>query len=202
MVEDDVVSMILLTLVLCIFPILLFNINHYIKQQRYFELLKRANMAEIDMMKGIQFEHYLQQLFIMLGYQVKLTRASGDFGADLILIKDYTKIVIQAKRYTKNVGLKAVQEVYGAKKHYGANEAWVVTNSLYTKQAKELAYSNEVFLIDRHDLLTLILNAKELDAPNAQQNKNVRLDVFSAIISVLGYSLAILAILILLFILI
>lgn len=202
MVEDDVVSMILLTLVLCIFPILLFNINHYIKQQRYFELLKRANMAEIDMMKGIQFEHYLQQLFIMLGYQVKLTRASGDFGADLILIKDYTKIVVQAKRYTKNVGLKAVQEVYGAKKHYGANEAWVVTNSLYTKQAKELAYSNEVFLIDRHDLLTLILNAKELDAPNAQQNKNVRLDIFSAIISVLGYSLAILAIFILLFILI
>ena len=202
MVEDDVVSMILLTLVLCIFPILLFNINHYIKQQRYFELLKRANMAEIDMMKGIQFEHYLQQLFIMLGYQVKLTRASGDFGADLILIKDYTKIVVQAKRYTKNVGLKAVQEVYGAKKHYGANEAWVVTNSLYTKQAKELAYSNEVFLIDRHDLLTLILNAKELDAPKAQQNKNVRLDIFSAIISVLGYSLAILAILILLFILI
>lgn len=202
MVEDDVVSMILLTLVLCIFPILLFNINHYIKQQRYFELLKRANMAEIDMMKGIQFEHYLQQLFIMLGYQVKLTRASGDFGADLILIKDYTKIVVQAKRYTKNVGLKAVQEVYGAKKHYGANEAWVVTNSLYTKQAKELAYSNEVLLIDRHDLLTLILNAKELDAPNAQQNKNVRLDIFSAIISVLGYSLAILAIFILLFILI
>jgi restriction system protein len=202
MVEDDVVSMILLTLVLCIFPILLFNINHYIKQQRYVELLKRANMAEVDMMKGVQFEHYLQQLFIMLGYQVKLTRASGDFGADLILIKDYTKIVVQAKRYTKNVGLKAVQEVSGAKKHYGANEAWVVTNSLYTKQAKELAYSNEVFLIDRHDLLTLILNAKELDAPNAQQNKNVRLDVFSAIISVLGYSLAILAILILLFILV
>lgn len=202
MVEDDVVSMILLTLVLCIFPILFFNINHYIKQQRYVELLKRANMAEVDMMKGVQFEHYLQQLFIMLGYQVKLTRASGDFGADLILIKDYTKIVVQAKRYTKNVGLKAVQEVSGAKKHYGANEAWVVTNSLYTKQAKELAYSNEVFLIDRHDLLTLILNAKELDAPNAQQNKNVRLDVFSAIISVLGYSLAILAILILLFILV
>ncbi|MGB9344150.1 restriction endonuclease [Trichococcus sp.] len=200
MVEDDVASMVLLILVLCIFPILLFNINHYIKQQKYFELLKRANMAEIDMMIGVQFEHYLQQLFLMLGYQVKLTRASGDFGADLILIKDNAKIAVQAKRYTKNVGLKAVQEVFGAKKYYGANEAWVVTNSFYTKQARELAHSNEVSLIDRNDLLNLILNAKELDAPNSQQNKTVRFDIFSAIIRVLGYSLTMLAILILLFI--
>jgi restriction system protein len=66
--------------------------------------------------------------------------------------------VVQAKRYGyKNcVSLSAVQEVYGAKAYYRANQAWVVTNSYFTKQAKELAAACDVKLIDREELQALI----------------------------------------------
>ncbi|WP_176521379.1 restriction endonuclease, partial [Priestia megaterium] len=66
--------------------------------------------------------------------------------------------VIQAKRYgSKNrVSISAVQEVYGAKAYYKANQAWVVTNSYFTKQAKELAAACDVTLVDRADLQKFI----------------------------------------------
>ena len=49
--------------------------------------LRRSGIHDIDQMDGIQFEHYLGQLFRSQGYHVEVTRASGDFGADLVLKK-------------------------------------------------------------------------------------------------------------------
>ncbi|WP_199624637.1 restriction endonuclease [Paenibacillus alkalitolerans] len=87
-------------------------------------------------MDGRQFEHYLGILFKNHGYQVNVTKAAGDYGADLVITKDGKKTVVQAKRYSKNVSLKAIQEAVAAKAHYGAVDAWVVTNSQFTEPAK------------------------------------------------------------------
>lgn len=57
--------------------------------------------------------------------------------------------------------LRAVQEVQGARAHYKATEAWVVTNSNFTQQAYELAKSNGVRLIDREELIEMLLTMKE-----------------------------------------
>ncbi len=62
------------------------------------------------------------------GYKVSLTSVTGDYGAGLVLSNNNKKIVMQAKRYKKKVGLKAVQEVVSAKNYYNADECWVVTN--------------------------------------------------------------------------
>ncbi|WP_354005997.1 restriction endonuclease [Paenibacillus vini] len=104
------------------------------------------------MVEGVQFEQYLGNLFQAQGYKTKVTKAAGDYGADLILQKDAKKIVVQAKRYSKNVGIKAVQEAQASIAHYGAAEAWVVTNSDCTAAAYDLAKSNRVRLINRERL--------------------------------------------------
>lgn len=130
-------------------------------QRKRTERLKRSGITQIDKMDGVQFEHYLGHLFRSQGYKAEVTRAAGDFGADLILSKEGKRIVVQAKRYSKNVGLKAVQEVQGARAHYRANGAWVVTNSNFTLQAYELAKSNNVRLISRDELVEMLLQMKE-----------------------------------------
>lgn len=125
------------------------------------ERLKKSGIIQIDKMDGVQFEQYLGHLFRSHGYKAEVTQAAGDFGADLVLSKDGRRIVVQAKRYSKNVGLKAVQEVQGARAHYKASEAWVVTNSNFTQQAFQLAKSNGVRLIGRDELITMLLQMKE-----------------------------------------
>lgn len=119
------------------------------------KLLLRSDITSIDIMEGYEFEEYLKCLFFYLGYAVEVTKKSRDYGADLILVKDKEKIVVQAKRYNKTVGSKCVSEAVGATKHYFANEAWVVTNSHFTDQAETLARENGVRLIDREELMEL-----------------------------------------------
>jgi restriction system protein len=109
---------------------------------------KSADINDIDMMTGEEFEYFLKDLFVSLGYEAEVTRLSGDQGADLVVEKD-NRIVIQAKRYSNKVNNSAIQEVIGAKKYYNAKKAMVITNYYFTKSAKELAEINNVILWNR-----------------------------------------------------
>ena len=133
--------------------------------------LKRSGILQVDQMKGKEFEDYLRILFLERGYHVQTTPATGDYGADLILSKGGRRIVVQAKRYKKNVGLKAVQEVSTAKLHYKADECWVVTNSGYTEPAKKLAASNGVKLVDRIVLMRWMLEMNKDSASAMEKGK-------------------------------
>ncbi|WP_405176336.1 restriction endonuclease [Paenibacillus sp. FSL H8-0261] len=135
------------------------------RKMKHNERLKKSGIADIDKMDGIQFEQYLGHLFRGQGYKTEVTKAAGDYGADLILRKEDKKIVVQAKRYSKNVGIKAVQEAQASIAHYGAVEAWVVSNNDYTTAAYELAKSNRVKLINRNALIEMILAMNPGAAP-------------------------------------
>jgi restriction system protein len=124
-----------------------------LKRLAFQEKMRKSGILEIDKMTGNQFENYLGELFKFQGYKTKVTPSSGDYGADLVIEKNGKRIVVQAKRYKNNVGIKAVQEIYSSKKHYKALEAWVVTNSNYTAAAQKLASSNDVRLINREVLI-------------------------------------------------
>jgi restriction system protein len=133
----------------------------FIRAKKKREKLRASGIDDIDKMDGIQFERYLKELYSSLGYHAIVTKASGDFGADLILTQNGKKIAVQAKRYSKNVGVKAIQEIKAAQSHYKAGESWVVTNSYFTKAAIELARSNAVKLINRDQLIKEILSIKK-----------------------------------------
>lgn len=122
--------------------------------------LRRSGIRDVDHMSGEDFERFLGELFKRRGFKVSYTATSGDYGADLILKDGEDVIAVQAKRYSSTVGVKAVQEIIGAVKMYNATEAWVVTNSHFTRQAEKLADINDVYLIDREELIDLILNKK------------------------------------------
>ena len=131
-----------------------------VKKSRQEKRLSESNIKDIDSMNGVQFEYYLSSLFNKIGYKSRVTKSTGDYGADLVIYKGNEKIVVQAKRYSKKVGIRAVQEISASKAHYKATKAWVVTNSYFTKSAIDLARSNDVRLFDREDLIDLIIEAK------------------------------------------
>ncbi len=119
----------------------------------------RFGAERMDVMEGHEFEVLLKEIFEELGYKVTMTRATGDFGCDLLMKKDGKTISVQAKRHFNNVGNKAIQEVHASLNHYGADEGWVITNSGFTKAARTLADSTGVRLVDRDGLLGYITMA-------------------------------------------
>lgn len=114
-------------------------------------------LSQIDRMTGEQFEYFLADLCQRMGYAVRTTPVTGDYGADLLLFSGTSHItVVQAKRYKGNVGVTAVQEVVSAKAVYHASEAMVITNAEFTKAAQNLALANRVRLVGRLELAKLI----------------------------------------------
>ena len=111
--------------------ILLVRLLLFVRRQRR---LARSGIREIDTMDGTTFEHYLASVFRRLGYRVEVVgSARGDYGGDLLIQKDGTRTIVQAKRYRgKRVGIKAVQEAHTARSMYDCVDAMVVTNSTFS----------------------------------------------------------------------
>ena len=148
-----------------------------------FKFATKMSMEDIDRLgngdaylKGHLFEDYVASLYTKLGYKAKTTTelrkegklpapiqkrgGSGEQGVDVIAFdKNGKKIIIQCKHYSKKVENSAIQEIFGAKNLYQADHCVVVTNQFFTKPARELAKSNNVELIDRDKLFSLIQKA-------------------------------------------
>lgn len=156
--------------------IIIFGVIYGFKRMRKRRLLD-SGMDIIDDMSGETFEEFLLAHFKSLGYSGQLTPATADYGADLVLEKDGRKLVIQAKRWKRTVGIEAVQQVIGAIKHYSAQKGMVITNSSFTENAYELANSNGIELWDRTKLIELmsksggrVVAEKAKSQPQVHQN--------------------------------
>ncbi len=127
------------------------NIKQKLKTQKERKIIKYM-IDDIDLMTGLEFEKFVDLLFKKMGYSTQLTKQSGDQGVDIIAAKNNTKIGIQAKCYSNNVGNSAIQEVVAGKAYYNCNKAIVITNNYFTSSAIDLAQSNNVVLWDRNML--------------------------------------------------
>ena len=120
------------------------------------EGLRQLKLDDVDTMPGIKFEEYVAELFRLQGYKIQTTAISGDYGVDLIVIKDGVCTAIQTKRYSKAVNQAAVREVVAGMKQYDCSQSMVITNNYFTKFAVDLAATNECVLVDRDKLAEMI----------------------------------------------
>lgn len=100
-------------------------------------------------MDGHDYEYMVARYLKGHGYtRTKVTKASGDYGVDVIAHKGGHKYAVQCKYYSNAVGVSAVQEVVAGKAFYGCDSAMVVTNNTFTKAARDLAKANGVTLLE------------------------------------------------------
>lgn len=128
---------------------------------------KSALNINFDSMSGHEFERFCASLLKNNGFKkVKVTQGSGDHGVDILAEFNGNKYAIQCKRYEKNVGNKAIQEIFSGKAIYGADVAVVLTNSYFTEQAKNDAKKLGVYLWDRKKLISFIRSVENNDKKN------------------------------------
>jgi restriction system protein len=118
----------------------------------YRRILRSYTISNIDAMEGWQFERYLAELLRKRGHKdVRLTERY-DYGVDIIAKKNGVTWGIQAKRYNKPVRAAAVRQVYTALIRYKCDRAMVISNSMYSRPAWELAKDTKTVLIGRDRL--------------------------------------------------
>jgi restriction system protein len=107
---------------------------------------------DVDSLDPIQFEHYCAEILRNVGWEVRVTKASGDQGVDIIAMRNGLKAVFQCKKYSRPIGNDAVQQVIAGQKFEDAHFAAVVTNNTYTPSARQLASIANVALLHYTDL--------------------------------------------------
>jgi hypothetical protein len=92
-----------------------------------------------------RFEELVAELYNRAGFEVELTPASGDDGADVYAVRrddlGSTLIVVQAKRYKPELKVKAsaVRELYGTVDLANASAGVLITTSSFQPKAEEYA---------------------------------------------------------------
>lgn len=118
--------------------------------------LPQMGICNIDTMEGHEFEHFCADLLRRNGFtDVEVTKASGDFGIDVLARKDGVSYAIQCKCYSDTVGNHAVQEALSGAQYYHRMVAVVMTNSYFTPAAIETAERTNVLLWDRDTVLKM-----------------------------------------------
>ena len=125
------------------------------------DLSAESNLATMD---WETFEHLVREVFeqefVSDGGEVKVTQASRDGGVDAVAFDPDPirggKYVIQAKRYTRTVGVAAVRDLYGTVVHEGADRGILVTTSDYGADSVGFAKDKPITLINGAQLLSLL----------------------------------------------
>lgn len=115
----------------------------------FFVKRKKKSSDVFEDMEGHEFEYFCADLLADRGFtEVEVTKASGDYGIDILAQKDGVTYAIQCKRYTAPVGVKAIQEAYAGRDYYDRMVGAVMTNQYFTTPAVEAAKKLKILLWD------------------------------------------------------
>ena len=150
------IAWILCVVVLAIAVVLL-PVVHMIKKK-----WRAEKVLPMDEMEGAEFEKFCARLLEKRGFiDVNITKASGDFGVDILAEKEGVTYAIQCKRYADPVGVKAVQEAYAGREYYDRMVGAVLTNQYFTAPAVEAARKLKILLWDRGYLESMIEESED-----------------------------------------
>jgi len=148
-------------------------------------VLSDDGATNLAAMNWEEFEHLVRDIFdrefAARGGEVKVTQSSSDGGVDAIGFDPDPisggKVVIQAKRYTKTVGVNAVRDLYGTTLNEGAIKGILVTTSDFGPDAHKFASDKPLTLMTGSHLLHLLekhgINAK-IDLRAAREELGLR----------------------------
>jgi len=141
-----------------------------------------TNLASMD---WEDFEHLVREVFekefMSRGGEVRVTQSSNDGGVDAVAFDPDPitggKFIIQAKRYTRTVGVSAVRDLYGTMQHEAASRGILVTTADYGPDAYSFATNKPITLMTGANLLHLLgkhgIRAK-IDLRDARKVMNLR----------------------------
>lgn len=134
-----------------------FSLTYGLKKEETINKEKDLLYKIDNELNGYEFESLTKEILLKNNfYDVTVTKASCDFGVDVIAYKDSVKYAIQCKKYSSPVGIKAVQEIIASRAMNNCHVAVVLTNNYFTEAAKELALKNNCLLWDRDTLIKMI----------------------------------------------
>ena len=133
-------------------------------------------MEDVEKLSPKAFEDFVKEVFVKLGYKVKILEENRELGGDLLLKKDKDVFVVKLRHCeskAEKVENSVVQEVSAAMAVYKANRSMVVCNGSFTDHAYKQASYTKTDMIDSYQLLNLFRKAIQ-EKPKVLKQQSVQ----------------------------
>lgn len=152
-------------------PLIVIALYFFVKYKQ--EVIMARRFHSIDSLleeyksNPYEFEHYIADLYHLMGYKTVVTSKTNDRGKDIIMWKNGLKYVVEVKLYAKerNIDRPKIQKFHSAMIDSDADGAIFVTTGGFNKNAKLYAEKFHIQIIDGYELIKLIekVNQKYID---------------------------------------
>ncbi|MEV4496377.1 restriction endonuclease [Micromonospora arborensis] len=141
-------------------PFIAFDLRRFRFVDAADELAGLDSRRNLMKLSPTEFEHLVKDLFAAMGAQAWRTVPSKDGGVDAVATSKNLFFggvcLIQAKRWTKLVGLDAVHALTGVMTDHNATTGVLVTTSWFSRTSEQFAQRNRITLINGAELKHLI----------------------------------------------
>jgi restriction system protein len=149
-------------------PVVQFDLSKYKFVEEMDVVAGLDSRPDLLALKPVEFEHLIRQLFENIGMKSWVTQASRDEGVDAVAYNDDPIVgglcIVQAKRYSKIVGLEAVHALAGVMEDKHAAKGVLVTTSWVGKASRDFAARNgRIEIIEGRHLKHMLLEHLGLD---------------------------------------
>lgn len=143
-------------------PVLQFDLSNYKFVEEMSVVAGLDSRPDLLKLKPVEFEHLIRELFAARGLKAWVTQLSRDDGVDGVAVNDDPIVgglcVIQAKRYSRIVGLEALHALAGVMDDKKAAKGVLVTTSWVGKASRDFAARNgRIEIIEGRHLKSLLL---------------------------------------------
>ena len=151
-------------------PVLKFDLRKFKFVKEMSVIAGLDSRPDLLALTPVEFEHLIRELFEAMGMKSWVTQASKDEGVDGVAVNEDPIVgglcIIQAKRYSKIVGLEAVHALAGVMDDKNAAKGVLVTTSWVGKASRDFAARNgsRIEIIEGRHLKSLLRQHLGLDA--------------------------------------
>lgn len=121
-----------------------------LQRQLAFDAWKAKNRVPeyLRQMDPLEFERLVCELYRSEGYEVSLTRQTGDGGIDVHANREGQAFLIQCKRVKKGVGEPVLRDLFGTVTATGSTGGILVTTGRVSEQAKRWCKGKPLEIVD------------------------------------------------------
>ena len=135
-----------------------------------------TRIRDISALSGKEFERLVASLLKAKGFTIEYMSPGADGGIDILAqlpsgLSSGT-FVIQCKRYSSKVGVQPVRDLLGVVSSERVNKGILITNSEFTRAARDFADGNPVQLIDGKELSALLVEAGQAVDPDREASED------------------------------
>ncbi len=128
--------------------------NKYLSDSAAFEYWQKLNSLEYwTNLSGHEFEDACASVFRKMGYEATVSKAGGDGGIDIVLVRGEERIAVQCKAHKNPAGPAVARDLFGTMLHFGYEKGMLISTNGFTSGVYDFVKGKPITLYTLNDII-------------------------------------------------